>query len=242
MSFFCIDKTFFGGILCLKEGGVLENFAEKVSLQYGDAEISFYNIKVTSKVGIKMRWHSHKYYEMHFWSKGNETYHFPDGEVEVKAGQMLIIPPDTDHKPIVHYNEGSLTVISMSVDHIGGDQKFYHAFVEALNKNAFKAVDFSFADIRTFEYTELYRSVLGALKLKQVAACFVERLFTLLLSNNNPQIVSGKASAVLIDTLVNSDGTTLEEIAAATNNSKRHITRLIKRPTECRYHSSADRE
>ena len=117
----------------------------------------------------------------------------------------------------------------MSVERIDGEQKFYQAFEDALNKNAFKAVDFSFADIKTFEYTELYRSVLGVLKLKQVAACFVERLFTLLLSNNNPQIVSGKASAVLIDTLVNRDGTTLEEIAAATNYSKRHITRLIKK-------------
>lgn len=215
--------------LVLKEGDPLENLAEKVSLQYGDADISFYNIKVTSKVGIKMRWHSHKYYEIHFWSKGNATYHFPDGEVDVKAGQMLIIPPDIDHKPIGHYNEGSLTVVSMSVERIDGEQKFYQAFEDALNKNAFKAVDFSFADIKTFEYTELYRSVLGVLKLKQVAACFVERLFTLLLSNNNPQIVSGKASAVLIDTLVNHDGTTLEEIATATNYSKRHITRLIKK-------------
>lgn len=229
MSFFCIDKPKFGDMLGLKEGDPLESFAEKVSLQYGDAEVSFYNIKVAAASGIRMRWHSHKYYELHFWSKGNATYHFPDGEVEVKAGQMLIIPPDIDHIPIGHYNEGSFTVISMSVDHIGGDQKFYQAFVDALNKNAFKAVDFSFADIRTFEYTELYRSVLGVLKLKQVAACFVERLFTLLLSNNNPQIVSGKASAVLIDTLVNRDGTTLEEIAAATNYSKRHITRLIKK-------------
>ncbi len=113
--------------------------------------------------------------------------------------------------------------------YIDGEQKFYQALVEALGKNTFKAVDFSFAEIKTFEYTELYRSVLGVLKLKQVAACFVERLFTLLLSNNNPQIVSGKASAVLIDTLVNHDGTTLEEIAAATNYSKRHITRLIKK-------------
>ncbi len=213
----------------MKEGGALESFAEKVSLQYGDAEISFYNIKVTTASGVRMRWHRHKYYEMHFWNKGGEIYRFPDGEVEVKAGQMLIIPPDTDHKPIGPHNEGSLTVISMSVDSIDGEQKFYQALVDALSRNTFKAVDFSFAEIKTFEYTELYRSVLGVLKLKQVAAEFTNRLFGSLLSNNNPQIASGKASAVLIDTLVNCDGITLNEIAAATNYSKRHVTRLIKK-------------
>ncbi len=116
MSFFCIDKISNGGILGMKEGGALKSFAEKVSLQYGDAEISFYNIKVAATKDVKMRWHRHKYYEIHVWSKDGEIYSFPNGEVEVKAGQMLIIPPDTDHRPIGPHNEGSVTVISMSVE------------------------------------------------------------------------------------------------------------------------------
>ncbi len=207
----------------------MENFAESISLEYGDAKISFYNIKVASALGAKMRWHRHRYYEIHFWSKGSETYRFPDSEVAVNEGQLLIIPPDMDHKPISDYNKGCLTVVSMSIDHINGEQSFYTALIKALNKNVCKAMDFSFDDIKTFEYTELYRSVLGVLKLKQVAAGFVNRLFSVLLSNNNPAIASGKASAVLIDNLVNRNGTTLEEIAAATNYSKRHVTRLIKK-------------
>ena len=44
MSFFCIDKPKFGDMLGLKEGDPLENFAEKVSLQFGDADADIYAV------------------------------------------------------------------------------------------------------------------------------------------------------------------------------------------------------
>ncbi len=207
----------------------MENFAESISLQYGNAEVSFYNIKITPKSEVKMQWHRHRYYELHLAVEGSFSYRFHDGIVTLDAGQMLIIPPDVEHFSVDVTNGHKINVVSMSITEIDNEQKFYSALTEALNKNACHPIAFSYSDVKVFEYTELYRSVLGVLKLKQIAACFVEHLFTLLLSNNNPQIASGKALAVLIDTLVNRDGTSLSEIAAATNYSKRHVTRLIKK-------------
>ena len=203
--------------------------AEKVSLQYGDAEISFYNIKIHHEHDdFKMQWHSHRYFELHFLNKGQCVYKFEQGDVTLAAGEMLIIQPECVHLPMAGAEE-SLDVVSLSVTQTGDDQHFYKVLIESLNKFALKPIPFSFCGIDTFEHTELYRSVLGVLKLKQVAADFTNQLFSRLLSNNNPTISSGKASAVLIDTLVNSGGITLDDIAKATNYSKRHITRLIKK-------------
>ncbi len=208
----------------------MQNYAESVSLQYGNAEISFYNIKITPKnYSGTMLWHSHRYFELHFVESGSVCYRFSDRGVTVSEGEMIIIPPETDHYSVIDTSNSSMTVVSMSVEEINGNQRFYSTFIQALNTHSMRAIRFQYADLKTFDYTELYRSVLGVLKLKQVASEFTHRLFTLLLSNNNPSIASGKASAVLIDTLVNIDGTTLDEIAEATNYSKRHITRLIKK-------------
>ena len=204
-------------------------FAEKISLQYGDAEISFYNIKIHHKHdNIKINWHSHRYFELHFLHKGQYTYNFEQGDVVLSEGEMLIIPPDCPHFPVVDLKDDNLCVVSLSVEQKEDEQRFYEALTKALRGAALKPIKFSANEITVFEYTELYRSVLGVLKLKQVAAEFTNRLFGRLLSNN-PTISSGKASAVLIDTLVNTEGTTLDEIAKATNYSKRHVTRLIKK-------------
>ena len=208
----------------------MNTFAEKISLQYGDAEISFYNIKIHHKHdNIKMNWHSHRYFELHFLHKGRYTYNFEQGDVVLTEGEMLIIPPDCPHFPVIDIGKENLDVVSLSIEQREDEQRFYQALTEALNGAALKPMAFSFDEVETFEYTELYRSVLGVLKLKQVAAEFTNRLFSRLISNNNTSIASGKASAVLIDTLVNTEGTTLDEIAKATNYSKRHITRLIKK-------------
>ena len=206
------------------------NYAESVSLQYGDAEISFYNIKLTPKESaVSMVWHSHRYYELHFVEVGNVKYLLRNREIIVSAGEMVIIPPETEHYSVFDKDTTSNRVISMSVAQIDGSQRFYSSLTEALDTHSLQVVNFGYDELKPFGYTELYRSVLGVLKLKQVASDFTHRLFSLLLSNNNPTIASGKASAVLIDNLVNRDGTTLDEIAEATNYSKRHITRLIKK-------------
>lgn len=208
----------------------MKNYAESVSLQYGDAEISFYNIKITAKGGgVSMLWHSHRYYELHFVEAGSVKYLFRNSEVTVNSGEMVIIPPGVEHYSIFDQSTSSLRVIYMSVDQTDGSQRFYSALTKALTSHSLRAVSFHYNELKPFEYTELYRSVLGVLKLKQVASDFTHKLFTLILSDNNPSIASGKASAVLIDTLVNRDGTTLDEIAEATNYSKRHVTRLIKK-------------
>ncbi|MBO5746474.1 MAG: AraC family ligand binding domain-containing protein [Clostridia bacterium] len=207
----------------------MESDAKKISLQYGDALLSFYNIKTAHKGEGKMLWHSHRYYELHILKVGGIKYRFRDGEIDLKSGEMLIIPPNVDHFSHINRDSCEFVVVSMSLEYVDSDQKFYSVFENALNSHALKPVDFKLSDVYVLEMSELYQSVLGVLRLKHTAAAFIDRLMSSLLSNNNPQIASGKASAVLIDTLVNIDGVTIDDIAAATNYSKRHITRLIKK-------------
>lgn len=205
----------------------MENFANRIVLNYGDAQISFYNIKVSDgKEDPQMIWHRHRYFEIHFALDGNNVYRFSDKEVLLQQGEILIIPPDMNHYPVLSDNRNIL-VIPLSVERVEGEQHFFEAMQEALIMNSLTPIKFKFEDAAFLSRGELYNSVLGVLKLKQIATDFTYRLFSMLIGYN-PSITSGNAVMVLIDTLVNSVNVTLDDIANATNYSKRHLTRLIK--------------
>ena len=207
----------------------MEHLVESVSLQYGDAEIVFFNIKTPLSKSEKGHWHTHLFYELHMAQKGRVEYRFRENTIRLEPGELLIIPPEVEHYSAILCDQSSPTVVSMSLHQVESDQKFYAIFQQALWRNARKPIRFTAQDIDVLECVPLYRSVLGVLKLKQSAAEFVNRLFQRLMHDSSLYAVSDNAKQVLLDVLVNMESVTLDEIAAATHYSKRHVSRLIRK-------------
>jgi AraC-like DNA-binding protein len=122
-------------------------------------------------------------------------------------------------------------VIALSISKLPSGENFYSSFVSALEHNALIPIPFHKSmtkDLQLLKNTELYRTMLGQCRLQAIASGFVCDLLYLLPDRAGLLCASKKEIAVLIDTMVTLPSTTLEDIADATNYSKRHISRLIK--------------
>ena len=73
-----------------------ENSYEFEGYQYGDTSISF--ILVDMPPGGGPRLHSHPYAEVFIVQEGQATYTIGSATLEVKAGQIAIVPPGLPHK------------------------------------------------------------------------------------------------------------------------------------------------
>ena len=68
----------------------------------------------------------------------------------------------------------------------------------------------------------------GICHLKSVAAELIDLLFQSTVGNTDHFLCEKQEPMILIDNMINHPEVTLEEIANATNYSKRHVARLIK--------------
>ena len=213
-----------------------------VSLDYGDTRFSLYLIELPKECqsptaplpqGIQM--HSHFYYEIHYATQGQCLYRFPDRELVLQKGQMLLIPPETLHFA-QDLNPKTIQVISLSLSVTEEPGKFHPAVLSMLDAVACQPIAAprglpGYVDI--LQDRELYTSVLGICRLKAAAADLVRDLFQALRVYCEepaaaPETPCDGEVTILLENMVNRPDITLEQIAAAVNYSTRHTARLIK--------------
>lgn len=66
-----------------------------------DFEIFYYNDRNLSKVPM----HQHNYYEFYFFLEGDVSMQIGDKEYPIETGDIMLIPPNTLHHPIIHNAE-----------------------------------------------------------------------------------------------------------------------------------------
>ena len=208
--------------------------ASDISLTYGDAEFSFWDIHlVTDITADNPSWHRHRYYEAHICRRGTTDYHIGDNDVTLAAGQILIIPPNASHVSIDRsiYSEDDIFVLSFELKRVKSDKRFFHVFSEALARVASVPISvngITKLELEHFHNRTLYRTIKGACFLTSIASKFIDLLFHVIVSDENNVLFEKKETDFLIDCMINTSNITLDDIAKATNYSKRHVSRLIK--------------
>ncbi len=219
-----------GDILVSKEGDFLfdVNF---VDLSFGDAKISFFNFSKGESQDWNPMWHNHIYYEMHFSFSATVDYKFLDRDLTLNAGEMLIIPPSVEHESIIApYQSRDFLVISLDIEKLQTNDGNYESFVSALKENALKPIKIPEnikESLLVLDFEDNYKTLLGNCRLKSAAAQVVNSLFKKIMPEK-PIKNEEKHQKILIDLMMFSSGVTINQIAEATNYSKRQISRIIK--------------
>ena len=199
-------------------------------MEYGDTKITFFQINLQAEMFNQSLWHDHRYYEIHFCWKGSVDYTFSDQTVRLNPEELLIIPPNTFHNSITTVDKQNIHILSFAVTAAKNNKQFYKVITSALNKNALAPLRFpcgSQVEWVVYDQEDLYSSLLGICKLKSEATKFIYLLFNCIIKEYIA-VNSKTEIPVLLDNLINRPNITLDEIAAATHYSKRHISRLIK--------------
>lgn len=217
----------------------MEHPVKKVFLDYGDARITFYifDLNIPSS-GIPYL-HSHCYYEFHFLTGSNFICSLKDQDIKLEPYEFLILPPDLLHytnKAITKSLSEKLYTLSVTVDKISGAESFYDTILSILDQHILTPLPYPKhleKSLICLCQTELYKHFAGILQLKAAAAEFISWLFGQLLTEKIPIKQSIGNNMFLIDNMINRYNITLDEMAAATNYSKRHIARLIQQRYGC---------
>ena len=220
----------------------MEHPVKQISLDYGDARITFYifdlKIPIPPTGGVPYL-HSHCYYELHFLTGSDFVCSLKDREIKLAPHEFLILPPDLLHctnKTIAKSVANKLCTISITIDKIPGTEGFYDTILSVLDQNILTPLPYPKhleKNLSCLNQTALYKHFSGILQLKAAAAEFLSWLFDLLLREEIPVKQNIGNSMFLIDNMINRYNITLEEMAAATNYSKRHIARLIQQRYGC---------
>lgn len=215
----------------------MKRSVKTISLEYGDARIKFYEIDLKTTSNNIPYLHIHCYYELHFLAGDTFVCSLKDREIKLKRNEFIIVPPEILHRTSKGTSpQEKQFVISMSIDKVKDSACFYDAFISALEKHTLNPISFPAHLENTlsgFIQSNHYDDVLGYLQLKAAAAEFVSWLFGRLLAEKIPLNVGPDNIMILIDNMINRPDITLDEIAAATNYSKRHISRLIEKRYGC---------
>lgn len=202
-----------------------------VELNYGDAQITFFEFIRFPHDQNSKRWHQHIFYELHFPLTNPVKCTFGDRTVIVSPGEVIIIPPGTLHQSITgDCAADEITVLSLELCRKQGGQPFFDDFVSALEGAALTAVkvpDLKADLLKAFLQDSLYSSVLGVCHLKMCASQVIDSLMGRILCDK-PLKNDERKVWLMVDNLLNISDITLAEIAAVTNYSERQVSRLIK--------------
>ena len=216
-----------------------ENFRiDGTTIKYGDAEFTFYNIKLIElydRPEPNATLHAHTSYELHFMTKGEYTFRTNDAEVTVKSGNYLIIPPQLVHYSAVTSNKFESVVIQFQLEKKNGKKGFFDYFEKTLNDNAYKSLKAStelMKNVTDFKKSNKMSGIEGLCFRKANLTGFVYNMFDSLngfkLEDDNESITEDKSDILfLIDHMVTSRIYTLSDIAERTGYSTRNISRLI---------------
>ncbi len=216
----------------------MDTFVDHIALNYGDAALTLFNIGVKKAATEDAIWHNHCYYELHFILEGSYTCSLEGRQVTVAANEFLIIPPQVHHWTSKQDPTcgDKRYVISLALDRGDGQEKLWHVFSQALENLALTPVSCTGLhrqQLEVFANKQLYSTVLGMCKLKAAGAELIHWLFDRLLTKDPLLVRADTDTAILIDNLVHRPDITLQEIADASNYSKRHISRLIRQRYGC---------
>lgn len=89
------------------------NTYEFQGYQYADTNVSF--IWVDMAPGERVRLHKHPYQEIFIIQEGSATYTVGSATLEARAGQIVIVPPDTPHK-FTNTGEGPLRQVDIHLN------------------------------------------------------------------------------------------------------------------------------
>lgn len=207
---------------------------DNVSVEYGDTKISIFGIKTQDNLDLSPIWHKHNYYELHFCNDRFRDYKFNDKNVRFKQGQLMIIPPDTNHNTTATIDPMPQPPLALifTVTKIKSKIHFYDKIIQALEENSLTPLTIhgiSIDDIALFHKNlSLYGSLLGLCELKASASNIMYKLFKSILNDITFRTDNNESILVLLDNLVNDPKYTLSDIAKATNYSQRHLSRIIK--------------
>jgi len=207
-------------------------------LYFGDAEITFFNVNIDTNEQSDSLWHRHSYYEIHVCREGCVEYTFENERTVLRAGEVLIIAPDTPHFSVDRekYSEKALCVISFGVTKARGGKKLFDIFTGALDNYKCKPIRISKIaklELELFYDPSRYHTVKGVCRLNAVAAQFLSLLFESIIDDTHNAVYGKRDTAVLIDNMINLPSVTLDDIAKATSYSKRHVSRLIREKYGC---------
>lgn len=202
-----------------------------VDLYFGNAKITFFKFNTKDAPDWSPVWHNHIFYELHFSFTAIIKYKFSDREITLSPGEMLIIPPATEHESVtVKYPKKDFFVLSLNIQRLNTGEDFYQSFITALKKNSIKTIKIPEnlkESLFTLDNLSLYDTMLGICQLKNAASQVALGLFGKILCDKRIKNES-KNQKVLIDLMINYKEVTLDDIAKATNYSKRQIGRIIK--------------
>ena len=209
-------------------------------LKYGDAAITFY--RFSRELGGSKKpdryssiHHVHTHYEIHIIFKGTYELSTVRGNCPLKAGELLILPPGTEHDSVPLQEGLEFLVLSVKLEHVSGQKGFYQYFSNGLDTAALRPVKCS-RELRE-AVRDWYQCPLGTVgdvcRQQAILGQIVWLLFRDIDGfqvNGEPAQCSRSRSEVLamLDNLVSYNGYTLADIAEAIDYSPRNVSRLIR--------------
>lgn len=202
-----------------------------VDLYFGNAKMTFFKFDTKDTSNWSPMWHNHIFYELHFSFSATLTYKFSDREITLSPGELVIIPPGIEHESVtVKYPKKDFFVLSLNIQKLNTGEDFYQRFVDALKNNSLKPIktpENIKENLFILDNLALYETMLGVCQLKNAASQIVFSLFKKTMADKRIKNES-KNLKVLIDLMIYYKDVTLDDIAHATNYSKRQISRVIK--------------
>ena len=121
----------------------------KVDVTFGDARLTFYKLFVGKDKNVNpfnmdeaYQYHSHLFFECHIITVGTTYYRNLETQIAVERGQILIIPPHTEHCPIeaLEYDDTTSQTPIMARDlclllmleSVEGESGYYSYFYDSL--------------------------------------------------------------------------------------------------------------
>lgn len=208
----------------------------------GDTEISVFRFRArheersTFSHATSTSLHRHTFYELQLVKTGVYPFKTANDTVEMQAGELVIVPPETLHFSYMMGQGFTMQVLSFSVRRLEEGYPLYEELKEALHRFAGQALSIppslreqiaSWAEMIPQTAKEAVRDQIAAVNL------FGDLIETLGVGKGDvkdPALDNGKGSADLIlDTMVGDVRYNLADIAKALNYSDRQTARLIQK-------------
>lgn len=178
--------------------------------------------------------HMHQFYELHVLSEGTHRYHIGEKTVPVRAGQLLIIKPGTQHRSVTPTHGLTYSVLGLGITRQGSESgRFYDVLTDCLNRAAETAIPLPEPIVeRIYRYSHAAPSAsIRQYCRRQLKACeIIISLMEAIVDEDSPYTATeGTDLAIMLDTFVSSRNVTLQEMAERLNYSPRHLSRIIKK-------------
>lgn len=214
----------------------------------GDAVVTLFRIGYSDRLA-RMQYgevnimHSHLYYECHLLLQGKTVFSTETEKATVCAGQLFIIPPDTEHLPFQSNadhgeNAARELVLGMTLEKsdTGADSGYFSCFSRALNASALKPVALPapiFHDFcRFWHQYDALQDLRGRNKQLSDAHALLFALFDTIhayrLTESGLSHEQHNGIPLTMDYLVNEIQYSLSDIAQILGYSYRHTARLIR--------------